>query len=1046
MASPLKALVLFYMSLAGVGGFNMDTQAPVVQSIAGNTSYFGYSIAMHRENGVNLMLVGAPKHQTADPNVDRGGALFQCPVTPYDNPSPCRELRQFNDQGNDVNEQNEAVATKSGQWFGASVKSSGEDGIVLACRPLYTWFIAPESSSSAKREPIGGCFVARNNFTQIETYEPCRTPVQSQQSVFGISHCEAGLSADITQDEILLGAPGSFFWQGQIWLANTDLQGESRHTNEGPLQFDDSYRGYAVSFGDFKGDSRPEYAIGIPRANDLAGMVSIYDASLTAYLNLTGTQVGAYFGQSIAVSDLNSDGLNDIATGAPFFIDEEKTTDGWEIGKVYIFYNDGAGGFSTESTILGTQVRARFGAALAALSDVNQDGHNDLAISSPYGGESGKGVVYIYHGIGSRGLSTSPAQTLEPASFGLDLQTFGFSMSAGMDMDNNQYPDLLIGAYKSNSVVLVRSRPVVHVTAALTAVTEAINLKDLGYTLEDGTQVSSFNLSVCLTYSGTSVPPTLDFSYTIQLDYTRPTLQRVLFQQVGGTDAASLSKTVSMQSNVRQCDMLVAYVKPSIVDKLSPVGVSLNFRLADETPSPGEILPILDESITTYASVSVPIQRNCLNQTCVPDLNVRATTDTTALVVGQSESVYFNVTISNTAEDAYLSKLTIAIPQELQYVGFTRIQADQIVTCTSNIQTSEIVCDVGNPFAAGRTIILRIQFSSDNLPGNRDNISIRFGVSSVEGEASTADNEFNVTVAVKVSAELSLFGVSNPEKLIYSESEFPLSRYVQYDTDIGPEITHVFSLYNNGPSRVGDTNVTLLWPVRYDSSRSEYLLYLISASVDTGEECTLDGKWNPENIKTSNETTPAVAPSGRKRRATSDATVPTATDAPPSTVPPDRIKKDIACSGDQRQYCQTITCRVDGLGAGNNAVRNNVIITVRSRVWTNTMTRRKLELSVFVTAEARVLNVPYETSYTVPINVTSNQVRTEIVPQFLVELEEKKDIPLWIYLVSALSGVLILILIIVVLHFAGFFKRKKLPAEQRELLKGNGEKKDADEN
>ena len=34
--------------------------------------------------------------------------------------------------------------------------------------------------------------------------------------------------------------------------------------------------------------------------------------------------------------------LNDIVVGAPMFIDEEKTTNGWEIGKVYIYYNDGS--------------------------------------------------------------------------------------------------------------------------------------------------------------------------------------------------------------------------------------------------------------------------------------------------------------------------------------------------------------------------------------------------------------------------------------------------------------------------------------------------------------------------------------------------------------------------------------------------------------------------------------------------------------------------------------------------------------------------------
>lgn len=50
--------------------------------------------------------------------------------------------------------------------------------------------------------------------------------------------------------------------------------------------------------------------------------------------------------------------------------------------------------------------------------------------------------------------------------FGRDIdksiRTFGWSLSGGMDLDNNEYPDLLIGAYESTNAVYLRSAPVVH--------------------------------------------------------------------------------------------------------------------------------------------------------------------------------------------------------------------------------------------------------------------------------------------------------------------------------------------------------------------------------------------------------------------------------------------------------------------------------------------------------------------------------------------------------------------------------------------------------
>lgn len=43
------------------------------------------------------------------------------------------------------------------------------------------------------------------------------------------------------------------------------------------------------------------------------------------------------------------------------------------------------------------------------------------------------------------------------------IQTVGYSLSGGIDMDNNGYPDLLTGAYDSDMVILFRTRPIVDI-------------------------------------------------------------------------------------------------------------------------------------------------------------------------------------------------------------------------------------------------------------------------------------------------------------------------------------------------------------------------------------------------------------------------------------------------------------------------------------------------------------------------------------------------------------------------------------------------------
>lgn len=78
-----------------------------------------------------------------------------------------------------------------------------------------------------------------------------------------------------------------------------------------------------------------------------------------------------------------------------------------------------------------------------------------MAIGAPYDGPQEKGFVYIYHGSAT-GIREKPSQIIRPDDIGLPLSTFGFSLSGGVDMDENQYPDLIVGAYESDTAVFLK--------------------------------------------------------------------------------------------------------------------------------------------------------------------------------------------------------------------------------------------------------------------------------------------------------------------------------------------------------------------------------------------------------------------------------------------------------------------------------------------------------------------------------------------------------------------------------------------------------------
>lgn len=112
-------------------------------------------------------------------------------------------------------------------------------------------------------------------------------------------------------------------------------------TEEGPESEDNTYLGYSLTLGHFNGDSYPDIAVGMPRGSNLTGKVIFLTGTTMEQLhNLTGNQVGAYFGHAVAVSDVNGDGLDDVIIGAPMHTDFSLTDGRYETGRVYVVYQN----------------------------------------------------------------------------------------------------------------------------------------------------------------------------------------------------------------------------------------------------------------------------------------------------------------------------------------------------------------------------------------------------------------------------------------------------------------------------------------------------------------------------------------------------------------------------------------------------------------------------------------------------------------------------------------------------------------------------------
>ncbi|XP_063970364.1 integrin alpha-8-like [Lytechinus pictus] len=1115
-------LVILIMFTDYIHAFNIDVSSPSVYQ-GSPESYFGFAVEPHREGNQNMILVGAPRAQTDQTGVNRGGAVYKCPVNtnhkePTSSPSSsswveppdasqsfevpriakeipsspispdpatlspdttsassCQQI-PFDTSGNEFID-GDQITNKSGQMLGMTIKSSGPDGTVIVCRPLYTWFYLGDSHPDTRRFPVGGCFFSNDNFTRVSTFNPCITYDSSRVNFL---RCVFGLSAAISETEWIIGAVGAFYAQGELYVGNFSSTTTTVRRSDviDNINYDFTYRGSSVAFGDFFGDGEVEYVTGVPRGSiHHRGLVEFRDRALRNYLIINGHQIGSYFGHALVVADFNHDGYDDIIISAPMYTAYDMPiTDGWEIGRIHIYYNDRQGEFPVSHTISGEWPGGRFGYTMTKLGDINRDGYIDLAVSAPYFGDEKEGRVSIYLSSGSRGLSPTPSQHISPSMFGMRMTSFGFSLGGGLDVDNNTYPDLVVGSYLSSTVLLFRSRPVVNLNITLTLKgMKGIDLDEHDLLLQDGSHVASFNVSLCIQFTGVALPEQMDVSYTLSsIDQTL--LRSMLLLPNGYAD--SFSQVSTLSKDISRCIHLTGFIMNSIRDKLTPIRYRVDYAISNNQESYDGILsPILDSKIEPHKELSIPFIYDCNSTICVPDLSIAVSSDTSVIIVGAPAVIHLNLSISNHGEDAYESVLNFTQPNNFQFVQVIQLRKNnRLITCDKKAGRADLVCDLGNPMKANEQILIQLVFAAGTVEGDFTNFSFVMETSSTHNDSTPINNRVSIGVNVTVKSELSFEGAADNEYLLYDYERGNTSM-----TDEEPNMIHRYMLRNRGPSDIGRTTVLIYFPHSVSDSTTDHdIIELIDAEVEGGDKCDVVKVVTDKILSTTN-TSPdddssvysSTAPSSQHDHQLSTLS-PTNNPTKPvfgGRSPARRRKRraDIGVSNNMTQddyisfeddipviecldgtVCYEITCHIDTLGTRKTSFRDSATIIVMSRFNVDLFLKLSPELnttSLAVVSNADVLVYGSEYTVQLPANISFSATATTRVVAMQQIIEDNGNdsnpyqpgpIPktsIWMIILACLVGVALLAGTNAILYKMGFFKRQRIGMEDRVLLR-----------
>ncbi|XP_041958956.1 integrin alpha-D [Alosa sapidissima] len=498
---------------------------------------------------------------------------------------------------------------------------------------------------------------------------------------------QSGMSAEFTEDTLILGSVGSNNWKGSLYQIKDKNSPEIEIQD--PDMKTDSYMGYSVSVG--KKNGVPLYFTGAPRYKH-RGQVIVF-SNIGGQWNVTkrvdSEQLGSYFGAELCAVDIDSDGTTDfLMVGAPLYYEPQRE------GRMYVYA-------LTEETNLekmqniSESSQGRFASSMASLRDLNGDGLQDLAVGAPLE-DNQRGAVYIYLGDKTTGIRQEYSQRIRAKMLSEGLQQFGVAIDGKSDV--NGLTEIAVGA--RGQVVLLKSKPIFSVSPHLSFSPSEISIQQFDCA-EHKEDFPVFYVTICFKMSEQTRSTNDALSKGIQLDY-----DLVVDSQRKNSRGFLAAKNVTLRSvqsrlhlnKNKTCQNHTIYMQSCVMDTLSPVVLKVNFSQAESQQSYG----ILNVDSKKLAMVEVPFEKSCgHNDTCVAKLKMDFNFTSTELVLfTDQEYLHVRVELANEGDDSYNTSLLFKYPEGLSHSKLTPIKQNKraLTRCTGDQDKTDLtICSVSLP-------------------------------------------------------------------------------------------------------------------------------------------------------------------------------------------------------------------------------------------------------------------------------------------------------------------------------------------------------------
>ncbi len=316
------------------------------------------------------------------------------------------------------------------------------------------------------------------------------------------------------------------------------------------------------------------------------------------------------------------------------------------------------------------------------------------------------------------------------------LHGFGYSLSGGLDMDSNTYPDLAVGVLNSNSILVLRTQPVVSIK---TSIINYDNIQDLDQKQCDY-NTKCFTIDYCI-----ELNDSLSITQTVPLlNYSIEAEQGNLYSRVyfTVTNTSRFNSTAKFLLNTNKyCSGLNVLFKKDAYDFLTPIKFLFSYNFISDRENISRLNmndidkhPIVHEDSNKF-EFEANFKKECgPDNKCLTDLKLNAKflnltiSDDNVTLISFKESDTLSILVrlenKNESEPAYATQINVLIDKRLDFIKKEDLSVNSF-SCAINYKnetdsTSLLQCKMTSesssiPFSANHSVEFILTFSSTRL-------------------------------------------------------------------------------------------------------------------------------------------------------------------------------------------------------------------------------------------------------------------------------------------------------------------------------------------